>query len=39
MTEALAEKKCTPCRVGIAPLTHEEAERFSIADSELGITR
>ena len=28
MTETLAEKKCTPCRGGIAPLTHEEAERF-----------
>ena len=31
MTETLAEKKCTPCRGGIAPLTHEEAAipRFS----------
>ena len=28
MNETLAEKKCTPCRGGIAPLTHEEAERF-----------
>ena len=28
MTETLAEKKCTPCRGGIAPLTHEEAEHF-----------
>jgi 4a-hydroxytetrahydrobiopterin dehydratase len=28
MIEALAEKKCTPCRGGIPPLTHEEAERF-----------
>ena len=28
MTETLAEKKCTPCRGGIAPLTHQEAERF-----------
>jgi 4a-hydroxytetrahydrobiopterin dehydratase len=28
MTETLAEKKCIPCRGGIAPLTHEEAERF-----------
>ena len=28
MTDTLAEKKCTPCRGGIAPLTHEEAERF-----------
>ena len=28
MTETLAEKKCTPCRGGVAPLTHEEAERF-----------
>jgi 4a-hydroxytetrahydrobiopterin dehydratase len=39
MTETLAEKKCTPCRGGIPPLTHEEAERFSIANSELGIAR
>jgi hypothetical protein len=38
MTE-IAEKKCTPCRGGIPPLTHEEAERFSIANSELGIAR
>jgi hypothetical protein len=28
MTETLAEKKCTPCRGGIPPLTREEAERF-----------
>src|SRR5262245_42087817 len=28
MTETLAAKKCTPCRGGIPPLTHEEAERF-----------
>jgi len=28
MTETLAEKKCTPCRGGVAPLTHEEAECF-----------
>ena len=28
MTETLAEKKCTPCRGGIPPLTQEEAERF-----------
>ena len=28
MTDTLAEKNCTPCRGGIAPLTHEEAERF-----------
>src|SRR5262249_7715379 len=28
MTEPLAQKKCTPCRGGISPLTHEEAERF-----------
>jgi 4a-hydroxytetrahydrobiopterin dehydratase len=25
---ALAEKRCTPCRGGVPPLTHEEAERF-----------
>ena len=30
MTETLAEKKCTPCRGGIAPLTHEEAERLRL---------
>jgi 4a-hydroxytetrahydrobiopterin dehydratase len=28
MTETLAEKECTPCRGGIPPLTHAEAERF-----------
>src|SRR5271167_1982519 len=28
MTDTLADKKCTPCRGGIPPLTHEEAERF-----------
>ena len=28
MTENLAEKKCTPCRGGIPPLTPEEAERL-----------
>jgi 4a-hydroxytetrahydrobiopterin dehydratase len=28
MTETLATKKCTPCRGGIPPLTHEEVERF-----------
>jgi len=28
MTETLAGKKCTPCRGGIPPLKHEEAERF-----------
>jgi 4a-hydroxytetrahydrobiopterin dehydratase len=28
MTETLTEKKCTPCRGGIPPLTHAEAERF-----------
>ena len=28
MTEALAEKKCTPCRGGVPPLTLAEAERF-----------
>jgi 4a-hydroxytetrahydrobiopterin dehydratase len=28
MIETLAAKKCTPCRGGIPPLTHEEAERF-----------
>jgi hypothetical protein len=25
MTEALAQKICTPCRGGIAPLTRDEA--------------
>ena len=28
MIETLAEKKCTPCRGGIPPLTQSEAERF-----------
>jgi 4a-hydroxytetrahydrobiopterin dehydratase len=28
MIETLAQKKCTPCRGGVPPLTHEEAERF-----------
>src|SRR5499426_4777562 len=28
MTETLAQKKCTPCRGGVPPLTHGEAERF-----------
>jgi 4a-hydroxytetrahydrobiopterin dehydratase len=28
MTETLAEKKCTPCRGGVPPLTLAEAERF-----------
>lgn len=28
MTETLVEKKCTPCRGGIPPLTQEEAKRF-----------
>jgi aspartate oxidase len=35
MTETLAKKKpCTPCRGGIAPLTHEEAERFRAQASD-----
>jgi 4a-hydroxytetrahydrobiopterin dehydratase len=28
MTETLAEKKCTPCRGGVPPLTLAEAEHF-----------
>jgi 4a-hydroxytetrahydrobiopterin dehydratase len=28
MTKTLAEKKCTPCRGGIPPLTRQEAVRF-----------
>ena len=28
MTETLAQRKCTPCRGGIPPLSREEAERF-----------
>ena len=28
MTDTLAEKKCSPCRGGISPLTHDEAEHF-----------
>ena len=34
MTETLAEKTCTPCRGGITPLTHEEAERFRAQASD-----
>ena len=34
MTETLAEKTCTPCRGGIPPLTHEEAERFRAQASD-----
>ena len=28
MTEALAEKTCTPCRGGIPPLTRDEAQQL-----------
>ena len=28
MTETLAEKRCTPCRGGTPPLTHDEAQRL-----------
>jgi 4a-hydroxytetrahydrobiopterin dehydratase len=28
VTEMLAERKCTPCRGGVPPLTQAEAERF-----------
>jgi len=28
MTETLAEKRCTPCRGGIPPLTRDEAQRY-----------
>jgi 4a-hydroxytetrahydrobiopterin dehydratase len=28
MTDGLADKVCTPCRGGVPPLTHEEAERY-----------
>ena len=34
MTKTLAEKTCTPCRGGIPPLTHEEAERFRAQASD-----
>ena len=34
MTETLAEKTRTPCRGGISPLTHEEAERFRAQASD-----
>jgi 4a-hydroxytetrahydrobiopterin dehydratase len=34
MTETLAEKACTPCRGGIPPHTHEEAERFRAQASD-----
>ena len=30
MTETLAEKTCTPCRGGIPPLTHDEAQHFQL---------
>jgi 4a-hydroxytetrahydrobiopterin dehydratase len=30
MTEALADRSCTPCRGGIPPLTHGEAERLRV---------
>lgn len=28
MESALAEKSCVPCRGGVPPLSHDEAERF-----------
>ena len=28
MTKILVEKTCTPCRGGVPPLTHEEAEHL-----------
>ena len=28
MADSLAEKSCTPCRGGVAPLTSEEAARY-----------
>ena len=37
MTETLAEKTCTPCRGGIPPLTHEEAERFRAQALDLSL--
>ena len=38
MTETLAEKTCKPCRGGVPPLTHDEAQRFQAQapDWELG---
>ena len=38
MPDALAEKTCTPCRGGIPPLTHSEAERLhaQVPDWKLG---
>jgi len=30
MTEALADKVCTPCRGGVAPLTQADAERLHV---------
>ena len=38
MTETLAEKTCTPCRGGVPPLTHDEAQCFQAQapDWELG---
>ena len=37
MPDALAEKTCTPCRGGIPPLTHSQAERLraQVPDWEL----
>lgn len=37
MTETLVEKKCTPCRGGIPPLTREEAERFQVQTPNWGL--
>ena len=34
MTEALAEKTCTPCKGGVLPITREEAERFHVQAPE-----
>ncbi len=36
-TTSLTDKTCTPCRGGVPPLTHEEAEAFraSVKDWEL----
>jgi 4a-hydroxytetrahydrobiopterin dehydratase len=46
MPGSLAEKTCTPCRGGIPPLTHEEAETYhrqapdwDLVDDAARITR
>ena len=37
MGASLADKTCTPCRGGVPPLTHEEAERFQFQVPEWAL--